>query len=333
MKPIRVAYVTSGVVAVPYSYCFLMKKLGLETAFYRRKTWSGYGANSGNPLNADIRYLEDNKILRYIQVFRMNNEYDILHLHDGGGILEAVFCGHGKAKIIYHFHGSQIREGMPNFTIFTWIKKIYWMHFGIHSKVIVSTDDLLPHWKGAELLLDPIDPMLFRTQRVRNTEHPYVLSPHWCDDGIKGTDRVFSAWNILKEKFPNYSLHVINWGKDAQRYKSQTKGDTTVVWHEHLPRQEYLKLLSGSTVNWGEFVIPSNGLTELEAFAMGIPDITGPEVTDVELTERTEKLILDNNLRSEILERQNQIVAKYDPDVLSKKLYDIYMSVLGREEC
>ena len=45
---------------------------------------------------------------------KLNSEYDIVHLHDGGGHLEAVFCGFGKAKIIYHLHGSPIREGMPN---------------------------------------------------------------------------------------------------------------------------------------------------------------------------------------------------------------------------
>jgi hypothetical protein len=328
MKPIKVAYVTSVVMCVPYTYAVLMKKLGLETVLYRRKIDRGYGGKSGNPLNVDIRYLNDNPILRYIQILKLNNEYDIIHLHDGGGILEAVFCGFGKAKIIYHFHGSTIREGATNFNVFTWIKKMYWKHVGIYSKVIVSTEDLLPHWEGSELILDPRDLELIKVQRNQNMEQPYILSPHWCDDGVKGTFMVFTAWDLLKPKFPNFKLHVINWGKDAPYYKNQTKDDDSVVWHELLPRGEFLKLMAGATVSWGEFIIPAYGLTEIEAFTLGVPDVSDPDITEVELAEYTEKLILDDNLRLAVLEKQRQIAIKYDSDIISKRMYDIYMDVL-----
>jgi glycosyltransferase involved in cell wall biosynthesis len=326
----KVAYVTSQIVGVPYSLCVIMKKLGIETVLYRRKIRNkGYGANSGNPLNVDIRYLSENHILRYMQILKINNEYDIVQLHDGGGIFEAVFCGFGKAKVIYHFHGSSIRENMPNFNIKSYIKKIYWKYLGIHSKALVSTEDLLSHWKGAELLLDPTDQTLYQKQRQINIEQPYILSSHSCDDGIKGTFKVFSAWSILKKKFPNYTLHVVNWGKDAKYYKDKTKNDSSIVWHEFIQRDEYISLLAGATVNWGEFVIPSYGLTELEAFALGVPDVTGIDITDITLAEKTEKIILDDNIRSIVLDKQKQIVLKYDPDKISKQLYNIYMGVLN----
>lgn len=325
----KVAYITSQIVGVPYSLCVIMKKLGVETVLYRRKIGNkGYGANSGNPLNVDVRFLSENPILRYIQILKLNNEYDIVHLHDGGGIFETIFCGFGKAKVIYHFHGSSIRENMPRFTIKSYIKKLYWKYLGIHSKVLVSTADLLPHWKGAELLLDPIDQALSQKHRQINIKQPYILSSHSCDDGIKGTFNVFSAWNILKAKFPNYTLHVVKWGKDAKYYIDKTGCDPSIVWHNFIQRDEYLNLLAGATVNWGEFVIPSYGLTELEAFAMGVPDVTGIDITDVTLAKETEKIILDDNIRSAVLEKQKQVVLKYDPDRISKQLYNIYLDVL-----
>jgi glycosyltransferase involved in cell wall biosynthesis len=325
----KVAYVTSQVVGVPYSLCVIMKKLGVETVLYRRKIGNkGYGANSGNPLNVDVRFLSENPILRYIQILKINNEYNIIHLHDGGGIFEAVFCGFGKAKVIYHFHGSSIRDSTPNFNIMTYIKKMYWMYFGIHSKALVSTADLLSHWKGAELLLDPMDQTISQKHGLPNTDHPYILSSHSCDDGIKGTFKVFCAWDVLKRIFPKYSLHVVDWGRDAPYYKNLTKNDPSVIWHNFIPREEFIDLMVGATVNWGEFVIPAYGLTELEAFAMGVPDVTGIDITDITLAEKTEKIILDDKFRSAVLETQKQIVLKYDPDKISKHLYNIYMDVL-----
>ena len=330
MKPVKVAYITSQIVGVPYTYCVIMKKLGIETVLYRRKIKNkGYGAESGNPQDVDVRYLNENPILRYIQIIKINNEYDILHLHDAGGKLEAIFCGFGKAKIIYHFHGSAIREGATNFTFLTLIKKMYWKHIGIYSKVLVSTEDLLPHWKGSELILDPIDRELLYVHRNQNTEQPYILSPHWCDDGVKGTFMVFTAWDLLKTKFTNFKLHVINWGKDAPYYKNQTKDDDTIVWHNLLSRPDFLKLMAGATVSWGEFIIPAYGLTEIEAFTIGVPDVSDPDITEVELAEYTEKLILDDNLRSAVIDKQKQIILKYDSDIISKRMFDIYMSVLA----
>jgi hypothetical protein len=329
-KTIKVAYITSDIIGVPYSYCVLLKKYGVETVLYRRisKSKRKYGGMSGNPLNIDIRYLKDNFILRYLQIFKLNFDYDILHLHEGGGIFESIFCGFGKAKIIYHFHGSPIRENMPNFTIYSKIRKMYWKYLGIHSKALVSTSDLLQHWKGAELLLDPIDQTILKRKTQRNIDQPYILSPHYCDNGIKGTNIVFSAWNILKKKYPKYTLHVINFGKDAPYYKKLTESDKTVIWHDFLPREDFINLLSGATVNWGEFIIPAYGLTEIEAFSLGVPDISGPNITDVELAERTENLVLDSELRSIVIEKQKQIVERYNSDILSKKLYEIYMEVL-----
>lgn len=329
MNPIRVAHITSDIVTVPYTYSVLMKKYGIESVLYRHKNENKYGAKSGNPLDVDIRFLNTNSIQRHLQILSLNHEYDIIHLHDGGGIFEAIFCGFGEAKVLYHFHGSCIRDGMPNFGIKSKIRKAYWKYVGIYNKAVVSTADLLPHWKGAELLLAPIDPTILDIKPTQNIGNPYILSSHYCDDSVKGTARVFSAWNIFKKKFPEYALHVISWGKDARYYKNLTKDDSSVIWHDFLPRKDFFDLLSGATVNWGEFVIPAYGLTELEAFTIGVPDITGPNITDVELVECTEMLILDDDLRSTTIEKQKQIVAKYDPDILSKRLYEIYMSILN----
>ena len=328
---IKIAHITSDVIGVPYVYCVLMKKLGLNMVLYTRNLDDSHVNFSDNSQNVDMRYLEENPILRYIQILKLNNEYDILHLHDGGGFLEAIFCGFSKAKIIYHFHGSQIREGMPNFTKFTQIRKMYWKNIGIHSKVLVSTPDLLPHWKGAELLLDPIDQAIFQVPKIQDVNHPYILSPHWCDDSIKGTNIVFSAWQILKEKFPNMSLHVINWGKDADFYKNLTKNDSSVIWHELLPRKKFFELLSGATIFWGQFILPIYSLSEIEAFVMKIPVVSESNISYVELVKRTEKLILDDKICSDMLEKQNQILLKYDSDILSKQLYNIYMDVLDKK--
>ena len=329
MKIIKVAYVTSQIVGVPYSYCVLMKRLGINTTLYRRKIKNkGYGGESGNPFNVDIKFLSDNTIIRYNQILEINDDYDIVHLHDGGGIFEAIFCGFGKAKVIYHFHGSSIREGMPRFTFKSYIKKLYWRYIGIHNKVLVSTVDLLPHWKGAELLLDPIDQMILKVPRIRNIEHPYILSPHSCDDGVKGTYKIFDAWNILKQKYPEYKLHVINWGIDAPYYKELTKDDSSVIWHDFLQRKEYIELLSGSTVNWGEFVIPAYGLTEIEAFAMGVPDISDPKLTAIDIAKKTELLILNEDMCFTLIAEQKQRLIKYDVNTLCERLYNIYMDVL-----
>ena len=329
-KPIKVAFITSDVVGVPYSYSVLLRRYGINATLYRRKSPQKYGAKSGNPLDVNIKFLPTNRILKFIKAFLLNYEYDIVHLSDGGGNFVALFCGYGKAKVVYHFHGSSIREGLPSFTKYTRLKKFLWKNVCRKSKVLVSTQDLLDHWKGAELLLDPIDQALPNIEATPNIENPYILASHYCNDAVKGTYKVFSAWNILKKKFPNFKIHVVRWGIDKQKYIDMTKDDPSVIWHDFIPREEFFRLMAGATVNWGEFVIPAYGLTELEAFKLGVADITGSTVTDIELAERTERLILDESYRKEIIEKQKQIPLQYDPEILSLRLYDIYMDVLGK---
>jgi glycosyltransferase involved in cell wall biosynthesis len=328
-NPIKIAYITSGVVGVPYTYSVLMRNMGMETTLYRNKSPHKYGGcESGNPLFVDIKFLPDNKIQYFLKILSINNEYDIVHLSDGGGIFTAFLCGFGKAKVIYHFHGSSIREGLPSFTIKTKIKKFFWKHFGIKSKVLVSTADLLEHWNGAELLLDPIDQAIPDIKATPNIEQPYILASHYCNDAIKGTYKVFSAWNMIKPKFPNFKLHVVKWGIDKQKYIDMTKNDPSVIWHDFIPREEFFKLMAGATVNWGEFVIPAYGLTELEAFKLGVADITGADISDIDLANQTEKLIRDVKYRTDYIKNQSQIVNQYDPTILVNKLYNIYMNVL-----
>ena len=332
MDKITVAHVCLDNTNVAYSYSYLMNKFNIESTIFQPKIPNTitskihYGYESGNPLNISMKYLSNSEIIRAFEILGINNRFDIVHLHDGAGILGAVVSGMGTARVVYHFHGSVIREGLPTFTLPIRLRKMYWRYFGLHSKTIVSTADLLEHWRGSELILDPIDPMIFKTERFSGV--PYILSPHRCDDDIKGTFMVFSAWDMLKEFFPELTLIVINWGKDAEYYKNQTKDDPSVHWLEPVTRTEYINLLSGATILWGQFIIPAYGLSEVEAIAMGVPIISDPDITESELADFTKKLIQDDTLRSVIIDKQREKILDYNSDVIAKKIYDMYVGVL-----
>jgi glycosyltransferase involved in cell wall biosynthesis len=333
---IKVAHICTDNSNVAYAQSQMMKKYDIDSTIYiPRKTIDSavtihYGYESGNPYDIKIKYLSNDEFRRGFELLEINTYYDILHLHDGAGAFGAFFCGYGSAKILYQFHGSVIREGLPTFTFPIMVRKFLWKHLGLYDKVIVSTPDLVKQWQGSELLLDPIDPTL--SQKVQTISEPFILSSHRCSDSIKGTNIVFDAWDTVKKEHPELSLIVIDWGEDKEKYKLRTKDDPTVIWKPMLNRETYLNLLSKARVFWGQFIIPAFGLSEIEAMFSGIPVISEAKINSNYLSERTNKILSNNDFKKDILAHQERVLEFYDEKKLSKRLFDIYNEILGSKQ-
>ena len=136
---------------------------------------------------------------------------------------------------------------------------------------------------------------------------PFIFSPHKCDDKNNGTFMVFSAWEMIRDKLPDYALVIMDWGKDAEYYKNQTKDDYRVIWIKVTTHEEYLKYLKTSTIVWGQFIDPELSFLEIEAISENILVISDPDITEIELANFTEKISLDKTLYSIVINKQRTL--------------------------
>jgi len=136
---------------------------------------------------------------------------------------------------------------------------------------------------------------------------PIIFSPHKCDDKINGSFMVFSAWEMIRDRLPDHTLVVIDWGKDAEYYKNQTKDDYRVIWIKVETHEEYLKHLNTSSIVWGQFIDPELTFLEIEAISENILVISDPDITEIELANFTEKIYLDKTLYSIVINKQRTL--------------------------
>jgi len=340
MTPLKVAHVGNDA-NVAYFYSHLLRKLGVESTIYQTRTplnfetqIMNYGYDSGNPLNINLKYLEGkNLVNRVLDLVKIGSEYDVIHLHGGGGLVGSTSTKFTPAKRIGHFHGSDIRRFGPTsqkkrFRLW-FFKKI--INF---DKILVSTPDLIKEvWTGAnaEVLLNPLDPVI---ENIERSKGDYIFLPTRHDNFVKGTDRFFRAWRTIRERLPHIKLVTIRWGVDCPRLEENTKDDNRIIWINPLTRTEYIEYLRGSQLVIGQFILDIYSLIELEAIYSGIPlislhssKINSPE----EIANEAIRLLGNDAHRLMVIKNLKREIEKiYNPDKLSRQLYSIYLELLER---
>jgi glycosyltransferase involved in cell wall biosynthesis len=302
-----------------------------------------YGYESGNPLNLIIRYYKNpNKLLRHINILKLAlDDFDVIHLHEGGQISGSLMAKISGAKIIRHFHGSDIRK--PWVTTKRNLIKLFYKIIK-EDKVILATSDLLNYLPYnyqkmiAETLPNLIDPMLLTTDELLSGQVIFLPTRH--DEDTKKTSIAFKAWMKLKETNDKVILKTISWGKNYSSFKNTLKKDERVHWLPPLNRRQYIDELNQSTVIWGQFQLGRFGLTELEAMYCRRPLITKVDVnaydslpkltnfncdTPEKIAALTEILLVDKYERENVVTKlKGWVDQKNDPKKIALRLKQIY---------
>jgi glycosyltransferase involved in cell wall biosynthesis len=326
-NPIRVAHI-GNTANVAYYYSHLMNRYNIESTVFQPKNPTidmnaiYYGYESGNPLGVDLQFYEREK--RVFSFRKIANMYDIIELHEGGGFL-APFLRNTSAKKIGHFHGSELR-------LATIRKRLLHVAFRLakYDHLLLSTPDLRNFiWdKKAEVLLNPVDPSLSLKDNLSGN---YLFYPTRVDDEVKGSNYVFESWPLIKKVYPDLKLLAVRWGVDADKYESLTNRDESIVWLDVLNRSEYSKILGGAKIVLGQFNLESLGLVEQEAISIGKPVLclgTMKTNNPEKIAQESINILNDQKYKTEVYKVQKQLLAPYDPNTLSKQLYEIYLKVL-----
>lgn len=339
---------------VAYFLAYVMKtSYNIDSIIYLPKTPLSepakkiiYGYESGNPLNLVFRYYNNpNKLLHHINILKIaSDDFDIIHLHEGGQISGSLMAKISGAKIIRHFHGSDIRKTWmtPKRNLIKTCYKII-----KEDKVLLATSDLLDylpfnHQKMlAETLPNMIDPMVLTIGEPSTDQVIFLPTRH--DEDTKKTSLAFKAWTQIKETNDKVILKTISWGKNYTSFKDALKKDDRVLWLPPLNRRQYVDELSKSTIIWGQFQLRRFGLTELEAMYSMRPVITKVDVnaydslpqlpnfecdTPEKLAALTESFLVEKDEREHVATILKKWVdQKNDPQKIAAKLKQIYDSL------
>ncbi len=164
----------------------------------------------------------------------------------------------------------------------------------------------------------------------------------------KGVDHIIEAYNLIKKDFDNLNL-VIGGTPDFQMQKKYNK------WKEdykdihflgYIPEEKMPLYYSMADI----FLTYSNssegfGLTPLEAIACGTPVICSsidvfreileenaifvPPNNPQRLSEEISRLIKDEKLRSELVNKAQEFIKRYSWDAVGKRLEEIYKKFLN----
>lgn len=326
-KKISVAHI-GNTANIAYYFSHLIKQYSIESTVFQPKSPTAimskifYGYESGNPLNVNLKFYEQKN--RIAQFRKIANEYDIVELHEGGGF-RSVTTRLTSSKRIAHFHGSELRGKRLS-------KRLLRLVFRLSGfdQILLSTPDLKEFvWdKKAEVLLNPIDPVISRTNAASGR---FIFLPTRLDDSVKGSQLAFEAWSNIREKLNDLKLVVIRWGSDAQKYENLTKGDDCIVWLDPLNRPEYIKTLSSADLVFGQFKFDILSLVELEAIGAEKPVIsvnTSKVSSPEDIANESIRLLVDDNYKQKVKTSQQSLLAPYNPKQLSRQLYETYIRVL-----
>ncbi|MCX6648463.1 MAG: hypothetical protein NTV61_03640 [Candidatus Bathyarchaeota archaeon] len=337
---IRVAHIFNTA-NVAYYYSHILKTYGVESTVYQKVTPRSvvmskimYGYESGNPLNVDLGWLSDGCLNQAMDLNDIRDDFDIVELHEGGGLLGSTIVNTFPCKRIAHFHGTEIRVE-KDFTSGKWLRKQYFRYGMNYDRIVLSTPDLVQCiWKGADavVLLNPIDPTINEFRNKHEEGFEYIFYPTRQDDAIKSSDRVFAAWRIIRESRQDLHLVAIRWGRNYPEHEAETKGDDRVIWIDPLTRRDYIAYLKGAALVLGQFKLPAHGLIELEAIFAGKPLVSyhfsGIDAPS-DIANEVLRLLNDDAYRESSTNKQLSWVKPfYDNEKLGTQLYDIYRGVM-----
>ena len=340
---IRVAHIFNTA-NVAYYYSHILKTYGVESTVYQRVTPRNvamskimYGYESGNPLNVNLGWLSDGFWKRAMDLKDIRDDYDIVELHAGGGLLGSTIVNTFPSRRIAHFHGTEIRVE-KDFTSGKWLLKQYFRYAMHYDQIVLSTPDLMKCiWKGTDavVLLNPIDPTINEFRDKHEEDFEYIFYPTRQDDAIKSSDRVFAAWRIIRERRPDLRLVAIRWGRSYPEHEAETKKDDRVIWIDPLTRRDYIAYLKGAALVLGQFKLPAHGLIELEAIFTGKPLVSyhssGIDAPS-DIANEVLRLLNDDAYRESSTSKQlMEVKPFYDNEKLGMRLYDIYRGVLNGE--
>jgi hypothetical protein len=337
---IRVAHIFNTA-NVAYYYSHILKKFGVESTVYQSVTPRNvamskimYGYESGNPLNVNLGWLSENLWKRINELYDLRDKYDLIELHEGGGLLGSTIINTFANKKIAHFHGTEIRV-KKNYTSGKWLRKQYFRYLMHYDQILLSTPDLVDSiWKNSNalVLLNPIDPTIDELRDKHKENFEYIFFPTRQDDSIKSSESVFKAWEIIRERRPDLHFVAIKWGRNYLEHMSETKGDSRVMWIDPLTRRDYLAYLKGSALVLGQFKLPIYSLIELETIFTRKPLVCYRSAginEPLDIANEALRLLNNDSYRESSVSKQwMEVEQSYNNEELGKKLYNIYRSLL-----
>jgi len=297
---------------------FRVRKLGFRT---------DVNLDDGNP-NPAIWYWR-----RFKFFLHSIGYFDIFHFHYGLSFfflhLDLIILKLLKKKIIFHFHGSDIRnlnyvkelinDTNPKIPKSTFKQKInLWIIKKFSNKILVSTPDLL-ELVGDEAILLPntVDLEYWKkpNRKIKNNKLRIIHAP--SRRFLKGTEVILKAIQDLKKR-ENVKFSLIE-GEDFDKVKN---------------------LYQNADIAIDQLLIGWYGIFAIECMALGIPVVANiredlkvsffPELPVIHATKKTlplvlSKLVEDQDLRKDVGRKGKQFVENYhDSSKVAKKLLDIY---------
>lgn len=259
--------------------------------------------------------------------------FDIFHFHYGLSFfpfhMDLFILKFLKKKIIFHFHGSDIRNlnyirelinkdshTQPKSTLEQ--KMNLWIIKRFSDKILVSTPDLLELVGPGSIFFPNIVDLKFwkkTGQKKKTSKLKIVHAP--SKRYLKGTDVILKAVEDLKKE-KNVELAIVE-GEDFSKVRN---------------------LYENADIAIDQLLIGWYGIFAIECMALGIPVIANvredlrakffPELPVVHATKKTLPLVLsrlieDEDLRSSIGRKGRQFVEAYhDSGKAAKRLLDIY---------
>jgi len=161
----------AGVGAILAKY---QRRLGVQSLVVKRNGYSPYGIDKFYK----TRLFDSSRVVFYAQVIKLIlvGNFDIIHFHGSYNVV--VFAWLFRKRIVFHFHGSELRNRGWFYSPLSKLAKV----------VLVSTPDMLNCLSNAIWIPTPIDTEHFHPKREANRKE-FVESKKECK--CKGKYKIY----------------------------------------------------------------------------------------------------------------------------------------------
>lgn len=140
--------------------------------------------------------------------------------------------------------------------------------------------------------------------------------------------------NHIKKAYPEATLHLLNTGELAEKYKNELVDKKTYFWYDYMSKEELASKIRGADLVFGDFSIGALSLLPMQVMALKKPIVTldNYEVIKIktdELANLSIKLLRDEEFRNNFIERNyNYIIKTHDPKEIAMVHYENIKKIL-----
>jgi len=321
-----------NIAGVPYILSRAQRGLGIgsDVVVFRKNSY-GYGYDFNMQVDRLPRILQP--FLRVKELLSKYRNYDVYHLHSSSFLpfyLDAPILRLLNKKIVYHHHGSDVRELKFLKNSIKIIKKGIPFFSRLGNFHYVSTPDLLEIVPGSEWLPNPVNveslnEFARKHAHARKKREEIIVAHAPTNRKVKGTDFVINAVNQLKKEGLNIRLDLI-----------ENKEHETALQH-----------ILNADIVVDQLIVGWYGVQAIEAMILKKPvcvfirkdleknfkgfsmPVCNSSVSSIK--ENLRELVLDDNLRNKLGENGEKYAKKmHDSNKIAEKTIKLYESLLSK---